>query len=303
MGLSILTACAVGPDYKAPAAPTISGYATPGQIPERTVDSTVAGGASQHFANGQDLPAQWWALFRSSALNAMVQRSLLRSPTLDAAAASLRQARELVVAQQASYFPTVQLGASPTRQRNAVGTLAPSLNSGNAVYSRYTGQLAISYLPDVFGLNRRQVESLAAQADSQRFQWEAARVTLASNVVAAAIQEASLRGQIAAIERVADIQAQQTEIAKVQHKLGAIPYADVIAQQASLAQTKAIIPPLKKQLAIQRDLLSALSGEFPGAALEEAFQLSDFTLPVELPVSLPAKLVEQRPDVRAHGRV
>ena len=154
-------------------------------------------------------------------------------------------------------------------------------------------------MPDVFGLNRRQVESLEAQGEFQRFQLEAAYLTLTSNVVAAAVQEASLRAQIAATQKIIEIAKKLLDIQRRHLALGYVTGLDVAAQEASLAQIEATLPPLEKQLALTRDLLAALAGRFPSEEMEEKFDLEALHLPQELPVSLPSKLVEQRPDMRA----
>jgi NodT family efflux transporter outer membrane factor (OMF) lipoprotein len=161
--------------------------------------------------------------------------------------------------------------------------------------------LNIAYTPDVFGLNRRTVESLQAQADNQQFQLEAARLTLASNVVNAAIQEASLRAQIEATEAVITAQTRALAILHDQARLGYASGLDVAAQESALAQAKQALPGLQKQLQQNRDLLAVLCGQSPdqGGALE--FDLEHLTLPVTLPLNLPSQLVEQRPDVRAAG--
>ena len=143
------------------------------------------------------------------------------------------------------------------------------------------------------------MESLKAQADSQRFQLEATYLTLTSNVVAAAVQEAALRGQIAATKRIIEIQSQSLELLQRQYALGQVASSDVAAQEAALAQSQATLPPLEKQLAQQRDLLARLVGRFPSETIAEEFELSSLQLPQELPVSLPSKLVAQRPDVRS----
>ncbi len=135
--------------------------------------------------------------------------------------------------------------------------------SGNPYYSLYTGQVTVSYTPDVFGGTRREIESLVATAEQQRFQLEAAYLTLTSNVAAAAVQEASLRGQIAATEEIIKIQTGSLDILRKQLALGQVAGADVAAVAATLAQAQTTLPPLQKQLAVQRDLLTALLGRFP----------------------------------------
>jgi NodT family efflux transporter outer membrane factor (OMF) lipoprotein len=290
--------CMVGPDFRRPAAPNINGYAKD-PLPTQTASASVTGGEAQRFVQGQDIPGQWWKLFHSRALNVLIEQALKANPDLQVAQASLRLAMENVYAQLGFYYPTVQANFSPSRQRNAVDVIAPTLTSGDAIFNLYTAQVNVSYMLDAFGGNRRQVESLKAQAESQRFQLEATYLTLTSNVVVAAVQEASLREQLAATQKVIEIESEALTLFRRQYELGAIAMADVVAQEAALAQTQATLLPLRKQLAQQRDLLARLVGRFPSEEPVETFELSTLELPQDLPVSLPSQLVEQRPDIRS----
>jgi NodT family efflux transporter outer membrane factor (OMF) lipoprotein len=294
----LLADCEVGPDFERPAPPAVTGY-TPEPLTTQTASAPVPGGESQLFVRSLDIPGQWWTLFHSPALNALVEQAIAANPSLQAAQAALRQARENVYAAQGSLFPSVTAGFSPSRNKTATGALSPASASGNPYYSLYTAQVNVSYAPDVFGGTRRQIESLAAQAQSQRFQLEATYLTLTSNVVAAVVQEAALRGQIAATEEIVKLDSEGLDILRRQLQLGQVAGADVAAQEAALAQAQAMLPPLRKQLAIERDLLTALIGRFPSQEPAEKFDLASLQLPRELPVSLPSKLVDQRPDVRA----
>jgi len=296
--MQLLSACAVGPDFERPAAPDVAGYTSSPQI-EQTASSDVVGGAAQRFVEGLDIPGQWWILFHSSAVNSLIEEALKNNPTLPAAEAALRQAWENLYAQQGAFFPTIVASFSPSRNKTATGAVTPVAASGSPYYSLYTGQVTVSYAPDVFGGTRRQVESLTATAEFQRFQLEAAYLTLTSNVVAAAVQEASLRGQIAATEEIIKIQTDSLGILRKQFELGQVAGADVAAVEATLAQAQATLPPLQKQLAVQRDLLTALIGRLPSQQPAEKFELASLQLPRDLPVSLPSKLVDQRPDVRS----
>jgi hypothetical protein len=176
------SACAVGPDFVRPAALEVGGY-TSAPLALQTASSDVAGGEAQRFAQGLDIPGQWWTLFHSAALNT-IKTALTNNPTLPAAEAALRQARENVYAQQGAFCPTVAANFSPSRNKTATGALSPASASGNPYYSLYTDQVSVSYMPDVFGGTRRQLESLAAKAEFQQFQLEATFLTLTSNVVA-----------------------------------------------------------------------------------------------------------------------
>jgi NodT family efflux transporter outer membrane factor (OMF) lipoprotein len=290
--------CAVGPDFERPETPASAGYSRD-KLPEKTSSASVAGGETQRFVADRDIPAQWWTLFRSPALDALIEQALKANPSLQSAQAALRQAWENVYAQEGAFFPTLQANYSASRNKTPLSALAPVGPTPSPYYTLHTAQLLVSYVPDLWGGTRRQVESLTAQAELERYQLEATYLTLTSNVVAAAVQEASLRGQIAATEEIIRIVTDGLAILQRQFALGQVARADVAAQEAVLAQTQANLPPLEKQLATQRDLLTALIGRLPNAEPAEKFELASLHLPQELPVSLPSKLVDQRPDVRS----
>ena len=298
LGSLLVTGCAVGPDFHNPPAPAVQGY-TPEQLPARTAAADNPFGGAQHFDIGNDIEGDWWHLLHSPQLDALVAQALKANPTLTAAQAALRQAQENVYAQRGQYFPTVTAGVAASRNLTPTSALSPASASGNPYYGLITPELNVSFVPDVFGSNRRTVESLEAQAENQRFLLEATYLTLTSNVVAAAVQEASLRGQIAANQDIVQEESHLLVILRRQLALGQVAGSDVAAQEAALAQAQQALPPLQKQLAQQRDLLTALAGRFPSQEVAEHFDLAELQLPLDLPVSLPGKLIEQRPDVRA----
>jgi NodT family efflux transporter outer membrane factor (OMF) lipoprotein len=209
----------------------------------------------------------------------------------------LRQANETVSAQKGSYFPSVQAEYDFSRNRDPTGTLQPTLNSGAPIYNLHTTQVSVSYLFDIFGLNRRLVESAQAQADSQHYQLEAAWLTLTSNVVNAAVQEASLRAQIAATQEMVNSSRESGAIMRHQLQLGSLAETDVMAVESATANLESTLPPLQKQLAQERHLLTALAGRFPNNEPSQKFELADLTLPEDIPLSVPSSLVHQRPDV------
>jgi NodT family efflux transporter outer membrane factor (OMF) lipoprotein len=293
---ALLAGCAVGPNFKKPAAPPVKSY-TPGPITTTTGTTNIAGGEAQRFVTAQDIAGDWWTLFHSKPLDALIERSLKANPNLKAAQAALLVARENVKAQYGAYYPSVTGSFSASRQKTPA-VIAPVPSDNALYYSLYTPQVSVSYVPDVFGLNRRTVESLKAQAEQARFALVASDIALSANVVAVAIQEASLREQIAATHQLIAINTNMLQILRAQFARGYASRLDVAAQESQLAQIVATLPPLLKQLAQQRDLLAALSGGFPGEGAAGEFELSALQLPRELPLSLPSKLVEQRPDVR-----
>jgi NodT family efflux transporter outer membrane factor (OMF) lipoprotein len=292
-----LAGCAVGPDYRRPDPPKAQSY-SPVAEPETTAAASGHGGEAQRLVASMDIPGQWWTLFHSEPLNALIADALKHNADVEAAHASLQAAWENVYAQRGAYFPSVSASLNPTRQDIAKDLASPAA-SGRSLYSLTTAQVSVAYTLDIWGGNRRQVESLAAQAQAQRFQLEATYLTLTSNLVNAAIQEASLRAQIEATQRIVVMQEQILATVRRQHELGDAADAAVAAQETALEQSRAALPPLQKQLAQQRDLLAALSGRTPDQGIDAQFSLDSLQLPQELPLSLPAQLVEQRPDVRA----
>jgi NodT family efflux transporter outer membrane factor (OMF) lipoprotein len=290
----ILAGCAVGPNFKKPAPPDVSDY-TAAPLTS-TVAANVAAGRAQRFAKGADISADWWSLFHSKPLSELIEQSLAGNPDLKAAHAALSVARENVLAQRGVYYPNVSASFAASRQRQS-GQISPALNSNIFLYDLFTPQVSVSYVPDVFGLNRRTVESLQAQEQEVRFQMLATYTTLTANVVVTAIQEASIQTQIDATRELIGVNSSMLQILQYQFDKGYASRLDVAAQESQLAQVSATLPPLLKQLAQLRDLLAVLAGRFPNQAPDEKFNLASLTLPEELPVSLPSALVAQRPDV------
>ena len=292
----LFAGCAVGPSFKRPAAPNVGGY-TPTPPSATSLIANVPGGEAQQFVPNLDIPGDWWTLFHSTPLNDLIERALRTNPDIKAAQAALLVARENMLAQRGAYYPSVN-GSFAASHNKTSDVIAPFPNSNVFTYSLFTPQVTVSYVPDVFHLNRRTVESLKAQEEQARFALAATHITLSSNVAAAAIQEASLRGQIDATQQLIEINTTMLQILREQFAQGYVAQLDVAAQQSQLAQVTATMPPLLKQLAQQRNLLAQLSGGLPSEEFPEKFEFSSFQLPADLPVSLPSQLVEQRPDVR-----
>jgi NodT family efflux transporter outer membrane factor (OMF) lipoprotein len=300
----LLSACAVGPNFKSPEPPHTDGYAPAGQLPPATASAELAGGdapgvAAQRFMDGGDIPAQWWTLFQSAPLSELIERGLARNPTLQAAEAALRQANENVAAQRGSFFPSLSGSLSSTRQKSS----AASFGAGNSslLYTLNSASVNVSYTLDAFGGVRRQVEALGAQAEYEHFALQAAHLSLAANIVTAAITEASVRAQIAATEDIASSQRMVLDITQRRVAAGGASRVDVLQQQSALQATLAGLPTLRNQLAQQRNLLATYVGSLPADYSGPEFTLDSLTLPLDLPVSLPSKLVEQRPDVREYA--
>ena len=308
-----LAGCAVGPNYHRPPLPQSRAY-SPAPLPPSTASAPgIGAGAAQSFDTASAISAQWWTLFRSPALNKLIERSFAANPTIDAAVAALREAQESVYAQRGYFYPTVQVSYQAERTKlsgNTATSSAPGIQGNGenitplapaqpVTYNFHTAELTVGYVPDVFGANHRQVESLQAQSDAARYQLDAAYVTLASNVVAAAIQEASTRAQIAAVQVIIHSNRRALEILRRQRRLGYAARLDVAQQELALAQAQALLPPLTRQLEQTRDLIRVLAGNAADQDVPETFTLAALHLPQRLPLSLPSRLIEQRPDVLA----
>ena len=314
----LASGCAVGPNFKRPAPPETTAYA-PKPMPDTTAAAPgLAGGDPERFVMGRDIPFAWWKEFHSPKLDALVVRALASNPSLPAAIAALKQAHEQTAAQRGYFYPTIGADFQPTRQQLAgnAGGNAPGIQGNGfdittnqtpngppfnmpVVYNFYTAQVGLSYTIDVFGQNRRQVESLKAQEEAMRFQMEATYITLTTNVVAAAIQEASLESEIKATRAYIAEAQEGLDVLKAQYSNGYVMRLDLANQEAALAQAKALLPPLQKQLEQNHDLIRALVGGLPSDDVDVTFDMDELTLPRDLPVSLPVNLLNQRPDVRA----
>jgi len=283
-----LASCAVGPDFAPPPAP-----ATPRFTPEQTASP----GGGQHFREGAEAPAQWWRAFRSERLNRLIDAALAQNPTIEAADAAIRVAQFNSDAATGTFLPQIGLSSNSSYIYSSGASTTTTVTQ--TAYSFFTKQVTVSFTPDVWGGNRRLVESLDAETEVARYQKRAAHLTLAANVAKAAIEEASLRAQIVVTQRLIDIQQERLLLVERQLAGGAIAEADVLLQQTALAQTRQTLPPLETRLAQTRNLLTALAGLYPVDEVSETFELSGLALPRDLPLSLPSQVVEQRPDIKA----
>jgi NodT family efflux transporter outer membrane factor (OMF) lipoprotein len=297
-GAALTMSACVGPNFHRPAPPTLTRF-TVEPLPPNTASASGPGGGAQIFLAGGDVPKNWWTLFGSTELEALVAAALRANPDVQSAQAALRQALENTAAQRGSYFPAVQGEFDASRNRNATGVLSPDLASGTPLFNLFTPQVTVSFVPDIFGANRRQVESLAAQTEAARFQLDATYLTLTANVVTSAIQAAGFRAQIAATMRVIALERESLGVLRRELELGAIAELDVYAQEAALAQLEATLPPLQRQLSQMEDQLAVLTGRLPADFTPGDLQLDQLVLPADLPLGVPSELVERRPDVRA----
>lgn len=298
LAMAALGGCMLGPNFHSPAAPGVHSY-TEKPLPAKTASVASAGksGRAQKFVSGKDISAEWWRLFHSKALNELIDSGIANSPNLAAAYASLRQSQEALNAQIGnSMLPAFNGALSGERQlysQAGFGSAGPSM-----IFNLFNANVNVSYTLDIFGGQRRQIESLAAQVDYQQFELIAAWLSLTSNIVTTAVTIASLHDQIQATHALIKAEDDQLRILKQQYRLGGISEANVLTQQTLVDQARATLPPLEKSLSQSRHALAVLTGAYPNRELPD-FKLRQLNLPEALPVSLPSQLVRQRPDVRA----
>ncbi len=262
-----------------------------------TGSAEVSAGASQHFAAGADVSGVWWRALRSRQIDAFVREAIQNHPDLAAAQAALRQAREVAAADTSALFPSVTGTDSVTRQR--VSAAESGLSGPASLYTLYNTTVPVSFTPDIFGGKARGIEADLASAEYQRFQLEATYLTLTSNVVSAAISDASYAEQIRVTRELVDAQRKQVALLEQQFSLGAVSNTDVLSQKAQLAQSLALLPPLQKSRAQGRNQLMAYLGRLPSQDRGESVRLEELRLPRDLPLTVPSLLVRQRPDIRA----
>lgn len=285
----LLTGCTVGPDFKRPATPDVGVY---------TATELPALGEPQRLVEGGRVNPQWWHEFGSARLDAMVEEALLASPTLAAAQANLRQAREVYAARSGStLYPQVDASLSGQRQRINLSALGQSDESRE--FSLYTVGVGVRYTFDLAGGNRRALESLAARVDYQRYQLEGAQLMLAGNIVTTAILRAGLAMQITVTEGILLSQEEHLRVTRERVRLGQAAPDDVLALEIQVEQTRAGIPPLRNRLQQNEHMLAVLAGRAPGTPIPPSLPLEEFTLPVDLPLVVPSELVRTRSDIQA----
>jgi len=293
VALFCIVGCAVGPNFVRPKPPSAERY-TRGAEPTTTVP---ADGQVQRFEKGAQVAGDWWRLFNSPKIDAVLEEALANNQTLQAAQASLRQSQDSLRAGYGVFFPQANAGFGATREKfspSNIGSTSPSI-----IFNLFTLATTVNYTLDVFGGERRAVEALRAQADFQRYTVLATYLTLTGNVVNTVIAEAAYRAEIKATEEMIRLLKDQVRITETQAKAGTVPYSNLLSVQSQLATTEATLPPLQQNLSQAEHLLATLAGRAPAEWAPQEVDLGDLKLPGNLPISLPSDLVRQRPDILA----
>ena len=285
--------CAVGPDFVRPQPPPVDRY-THGTEPSATV---AAEGGAQHFETGANVPADWWRQFNSPKLDTVIQGVLADNYSLQAAQASLRESQDILRAGYGVFYPQIDVNLGGARQRYSPERVGQNLPS--SIFNLFTLSATVSYALDIFGGERRAVESLKAQVDFQRYSVLATYLTLTGNAVNTVIARAGYQAEIEATEEIIKAQQEQVGIAEAQVQAGTVPYSNLLALESQLAAYQATLPALHQKLNQTDHLLAVLSGRTPAEWETPEVALADLVLPAHLPRTLPSELVRQRPDILA----
>ncbi len=293
LAFMVLTSCMVGPDFIKPKAPAVERY-TQNALPNETM---IADGLMQHFELGAKVNADWWRLFNSTQLNILVSKALANNLTLQSAQANLRQSQANLQAGYGVFFPQVDAGFTSVRQQFSPARFGN--NSASTIFNLYTFSTTVSYTLDVFGGERRNVESLEAQKDLQRYTEQGTYLTLTGNIINAVIAKAAYQAEVETTEQWLALLQKQIKLTETQVSAGTVSYQAVVSLRSQLALVAATLPALKQKLNQTEHLQANLVGLTPADWQSPTIKLADLTLPLNLPVSLPSELVHQRPDILA----
>ena len=300
LALAALSGCAVGPDFLRPRPPTVETY-LPSQAP--VLGPTGGDEPAQRLRIGAAVAADWWTLFHAESLDRVVQQAIADNRTLAAAKLTLAQAQQAVIQARGGLYPQIDAAASAERQRTSANRANQSTGArpggGSQTFNLFSVGPTVSYDLDAFGGTARFIEQQEALADNQRYQLAAAYLTLTGNCVTEAIAIASLRTQIAAVREIVDDDEKNLDLVRRQAAAGKAADTDILAADSQLANDRTQLSPLEQQLGAANDALSILVGQFPSRWQAPDFDLTDFTLPADLPLTVPSELVRQRPDILA----
>jgi NodT family efflux transporter outer membrane factor (OMF) lipoprotein len=284
----LLSACTAGPDFEEPSKPASLHY---DQSAENQLAAADGVPGIQRISVGRKVDGDWWSAFASAKLDDVMHRAIEGNLDLAAADATIAQASEAVRAAEGARYPQVDYGAQIGRQR-AAGSPQPTTSSLYAIGPQ------VSFDLDVFGGTKRLVERQGALADLQKHRFEAAYLTLTGDVASQAILEASARTQIDAVQVLLADDRKNLELVGKAHLTGSVTRVDVALAESQFSQDQTLLPPLAQQRDAARHALSVLAGEGPADWVAPDFDLADFVLPADLPVSLPSELAHDRPDIQ-----
>jgi NodT family efflux transporter outer membrane factor (OMF) lipoprotein len=285
----LVSACTVGPDFKAPQPPAISTYAAKGDAPAPD---------DQRVALGKQIQGDWWAGFQSAPLNDVVKLALAGNEDAEAAKERMAEAEEDVNAAEGALLPQVSLGTTAGYQKYGKALFGP-LNFNIPPFGYYSLGPTVAFPLDVFGGQKRTVEQRKALLEYQHFELDAAYQSLVAHVAAEALALASARAELDTLNAIITDDQRNVDLVQSAIDAGSGTRVQLVSAQTQLVEDRALLPDLKQNEVVARHALAVLVGKAPAEWSPPEFALGDFTLPAELPVSLPSELVRRRPDIQA----
>jgi NodT family efflux transporter outer membrane factor (OMF) lipoprotein len=290
---ALLSSCAVGPNFIRPTPPAATGYTTPQDADAGANRKDSA----QRAMLGQQIQGSWWNLFRSEAIDSIVAQAVEHNKSLEASTATLRQARDLAIASEGARYPQIGLTAGVGRQKYGQELFGGSFNLPPFTY--FAVGPTVSYTLDYTGGIARGIEEQRAMAEVTRHQLDAAYLTVTGQAVMQTLAIASARAQIATIETILQQDRDNLRLVQTAFDEGSVARIDVVSAQSQIASDMALLPPLRQELARAHHALSIMLGQPPANHLPPDLELTEVTLPQEIPVSLPSELAHRRPDILA----
>ena len=285
---ALTAGCAVGPNF-----------VKPGAAAAAYVQSVPPAGGTQSFAYGAAVAGDWYQVFHSDALDQLVRQALASNPDLEGARHGLAAAQDELRAVAGDALPQIDATGQIGRAHINGSELYGPVKNIDVTGNRFEIGPSLAYNLDLFGGVRRSIESQQAQTAAVRDQLRDTYVTLVDQVVVTAFDYAAVRAQIRVTRSlVSELQAQYDLNVQLENA-GKIIHSDTLQAETQLENVRATLPGLEQQRDAYRDALARLSGQTPDQFEMPALTLADFTLPGQLPVSLPSALVQQRPDILA----
>jgi NodT family efflux transporter outer membrane factor (OMF) lipoprotein len=280
--------CTLGPNFAEPPAPAAA-----------YTQAMATAGPTRTMTPGGAVAADWYRLFQSAALAQLVEQALAGNPSLEAARHGLLAAQYELKAVAGSQLPQLDATGQIGRAHINGSFLYAPTNYISVTGDRFGLGPTLAYNVDLFGGTRRQIESQQAATAAARDQALNTYVTLVDQTVITAFDYAATRAQIEVTHALIDELQAQFELTRTLENAGKITRSDTLQARAQLENLRATLPGLDQQREAYRNALAQLCGSTPDAFTAPELSLKDFTLPTQLPVSLPSQLVRQRPDVLA----
>ena len=277
--LGLLSACALGPDYRRPELQVPDSY--------RWQEQPAADNALGDLG--------WWQVYRDPLLQQTLHTALTANLDVRIAAARVEQARATLGSARLQLLPNISADASATRGKSSAYAI---LANQDRIGETDNAALNVSYELDIWGRLRRSTETARAQLLASEYAQRAVLVGLVADVATAYFQLISLDEQLAVTRNTLATRQKFVELTHAKHDRGVVSGLDVSTAEAEFATAQANIPDLERQIAQTENQLSILLGQNPEAITRAQHYADDGPLLPMPPVGLPSALLERRPDIR-----